>query len=92
MHSGSVGRRYPKRSTGISSGYVSASFDEMCEESDAQRCRIVDSCVDDLIPAQNAAIHRCYLSSVYRLRDYEQSLVDAHARLEESFRRKGVLW
>ena len=91
MHSGSVGRGYPRRSAGISTGYVLDSFDDMCERMDAQVCRVVDSCVDDLPPNQSAAIYRCYLSAVFRMRNYEQSRIDAHEALFVSFRRKGVL-
>jgi hypothetical protein len=54
-------------------------------------CRVVDSCVDDLPPNQSAAIHHCYLSAVFRMRDYPQALADAHTTLFITLRRKGVL-
>ena len=41
---------------------------------------------------RSAAIHRRYLSAVYRIRDYAQMLDDAHEALLVAFRRKGVLW
>lgn len=80
------------KSAGLQSGFVSASFDEMCEQADYQRNEIVDSCVNDLPPNQSAAIHHRYCASVYRMRDYEGSLLDAHERLTVTLRSKGVLW
>lgn len=82
---------YPKRSAGFQSGYVSSTFEDMCDEADAHRNRVVDTCIDDLPPNQNAAIYRCYLSAVYRLRDYEGSLTLAHESLLIMFRKKGLM-
>ena len=66
--------------------------DDQYEAIDQERFRMIEACVDDLVPNQNAAIYRCYLFNVYRLRDYEQSLADAHVALASAFRRKGVMF
>ena len=87
---------YPSRSAGFEPGggvVTKETSEHQYDDVAADRCRIVDRCIDDLpVKAQSAAIHRCYLSAVYRLRDYEQTLLDAHEALEVAFRRKGVLW
>lgn len=82
---------FPPRSCGMRSDGL-GSFDSMCDEAHIYRCRAVDACIDDLaVPAQRAAIHRRYLSSVYRMRDYEYSLAAAHRELAWAFRRKGII-
>jgi hypothetical protein len=82
---------FPTRSCAMQSGGL-GSFDEMCDEAQSYRCRAVDACIDDLsVPAQRAAIHRRYLSAVYRMRDYENALADAHVQLARAFRRKGII-
>jgi hypothetical protein len=87
---------YPSKSAGFEPGggvVTRETSEHQYDDVAADRCRIVDRCIDDLpVKAQSAAIHRCYLSAVYRLRDYEQTLRDAHEALETAFRRKGVLW
>lgn len=87
---------YPRRSCGFESfGQVVTHETSAVHQDDAkkERCEIVDRCIDDLpIPAQRAAIHRRYLSAVYRMRDYEHFLADAMAALVVAFRRKGILW
>ena len=87
---------YPSRSAVFETGggvVTKETSEHQYDDVAADRCRIVDRCIDDLpVKAQIAAIHRCYLSAVYRLRDYEQTLLDAHEALETAFRRKGVLW
>lgn len=83
---------YSPKSAGLQSGYAPRTFDEMCDTADIQRNEIVDQCVDDLAPAQNAAIYHRYLASVFRMRDYEGSLLTAHETLERVFRSKGILW
>ncbi|HNK51737.1 MAG TPA: hypothetical protein PKX75_22255 [Nitrospira sp.] len=86
---------YPRRSCGMDAGgqvVTEESSDEQQEEAKWQRCAIVDRCIDDLpVPAQRAAIHRRYLSSVYQMRDYPASLAAAMALLLVAFRRKGIL-
>lgn len=87
---------YARRSWGVESGgqvVTHDSSDEQQDDAEKLRCEIVDRCIDDLeVPAQRAAVHRCYLSAVYRMRDYQQSLADALAALAVAFRRKGILW
>lgn len=84
---------YPHHSSGFGRGgeVVSReSSDHDQADAEHERCRILDRLIDDLpVPAQRAAIHRCYLSAVYRLRDYEQFLADAHDSLARAMRAKG---
>jgi len=86
---------YPGKSCGLQSGpqvVTADSSDEQQDEAEAQRCVIVDRCIDDLrVPAQKAAIHRCYVFSVYRMRDYGLMLEQAHSALQRAFMRKGIL-
>lgn len=83
---------YPSKSAGFSMATVVGTFEDMCDHADAHRNQVVDSCIDDLPPNQNAAIHRQYLCSVYRLRDFEGSLIAAHLALEIALKRKGMVW
>ena len=87
---------YPERSPGFATGggvVTRDTSDEQADDAANQRCDIIDRCVDDLRePAQRAAIHHCYLQAVFRMRDYDTSLLDAHAALDIAFRRKGILW
>lgn len=83
---------YPSRSL---SCYCEAStdFDEMCDEVDSQMFATIDVCVQDLPPAQRAAIMRRYgIAAVFRFpRDnYAEMLQAAHERLMVVLPRKGV--
>lgn len=83
----------PKSAGFQSGGVVSDSTDsDNYAAADNARCEIIDSCVDDLLPIQKAAINHRYCASVYRMRDYEQTLEDAHDVLAKTFRSKGILW
>lgn len=85
---------YPSKSCGFESGgWVSKSFDEMAEESDAEICRLVDFAVSDLVPVQSSAIHNKYLAAVFRFpRDnYQDALIAAHKTLIETLPKKGVV-
>ena len=79
----------PRRSLGFDLGgsaVTAESGEQNREVDDRDRCRVVDACIDSLkVPAQRAAIHRRYLSAVYRMRDYEQALCDAHDALLVAF-------
>lgn len=89
--SGVIG--YPPSSCGISSGYVSATFDDMCDEADEWRARVVDTCVDELLPAQRAAIMRKYgIAGVFRFpRDnFAEMVVLAHENLMIALPKKGI--
>ena len=87
---------YPDRSPGFATGGGVVTLDTSDEQADDaahHRCEIIDRCVDDLRePAQRAAIHHRYLHAVFRMRDYDVALLDAHAALDIAFRRKGILW
>ena len=87
---------YPERSPGFAPGggvVTRDTSDEQADDATNHRCDIIDRCVDDLRdPAQRAAIHHCYLHAVFRMRDYDVALLDAHAALDIAFRRKGILW
>ena len=83
---------YPKRSAGFSMATVVGTFEDMCDHADAHRNQVVDSCIDDLPPNQKAAIYRCYLWAVFRMPDYEGSLIAAHLALEIELKKKGMVW
>ena len=85
---------YPQKSAGFSSGGVVSdeNTDYDYSSTDQARHRIVETCVADLPCNQSAAIHRRYLSAVYRMRDYEQSLLDAHQALSQAFVAKGRMY
>lgn len=84
---------YPGRSAGFcAGGYVSRTFDEMCEDSDRDISALVDAAINDLVPVQSAAIYRRYLGALFRsVRvPYETALIDAHIALMASLPKKGV--
>ena len=85
----------PRRSLGFDLGgsaVTAESGEQNREVADRERCKIVDACADSLkVPAQKAAIHRRYLCSVYRMRDYEQMLCAAHEALLVAFLDKRLL-
>lgn len=87
---------YPQKSPGFDPGGGAVTAESSGHQYDdvlADRCTIVDRCIDDLpTQAQRAAIHRRYLSAVYRMRDYELALAGAMEALLVAFSRKGVLW
>lgn len=72
----------------------SQTFEDMCDTVDNQTFATVDTCVQDLVPAQRAAVMRRYgIAAVFRFpRDnYEQCLLMAHESLMVSLPRKGVM-
>ena len=84
---------YSPKSAGFQSGgVVSEESSDDYSGIDQTRYEMIDACVDDLSCIHRAAIHRRYLSSVYRMRDYEQMLLEAHEILLSAFRKKGVIW
>ena len=84
---------YSPKSAGFQSGGVVGSGSEPDYSSvDQARFEIVDTCVDELPPDQRSAIHHRYLCAVYRLRNYELSLLNAHEELQRQFVRKGAMW
>ena len=85
---------YPPKSSGFSSGGVVSeeNADHDYSSIDNARNIIVETCVAELPASQSAAIHRRYLSAMYRMRDYEDNLLMAHERLLGDFVRKGVMY
>ena len=83
---------YPSKSlTCHSEG--SRDFEGMCEDADNQTFATVDACVQDLVPAQRAAVMRRYgIAAVFRFpRDnYEHCLMLAHETLAAMLPRRGV--
>lgn len=84
---------YPSRSlTCYSEG--SQDFESLCDAVDSQTFASVDACVQDLMPAQRAAVMRRYgIAAVFRFpRDnYERCLMLAHEVLIKALPRKGVM-
>lgn len=84
---------YPSRSlTCYSEG--SQDFESLCDAVDSQMFASVDACVQDLMPAQRAAVMRRYgIAAVFRFpRDnYEPCLMLAHEALIKALPRKGVM-
>lgn len=84
---------YPSRSlTCYSEG--SQDFESLCDAVDNQTFASVDACVQDLMPAQRAAVMRRYgIAAVFRFpRDnYERCLMLAHDVLIKALPRKGVM-
>lgn len=84
---------YPSRSlTCYSEG--SQDFESLCDAVDSQTFASVDACVQDLVPAQRAAVMRRYgIAAVFRFpRDnYESCLMLAHEALTKALQRKGVM-
>ncbi len=84
---------YPSRSlTCYSEG--SQDFESLCDAVDSQTFASVDACVQDLMPAQRAAVMRRYgIAAVFRFpRDnYESCLMMAHEVLIKVLQRKGVM-
>ena len=71
-----------------------SSFDDMCEESDKTTMTKLDTAIEDLEPAQGAAIRRRYgVCSVFRFprNNYETTLILAHERLVVICKRKGIV-
>ena len=84
---------YPSRSLTCYSE-SSQTFEDMCETVDNQTFATVDACVQDLMPAQRAAVMRRYgIAAVFRFpRDnYEQCLLMAHEALMRTLPRKGII-
>ena len=84
---------YGSRSAGFGSGGLS-SFEDMCEQSDSVTMRTLDAAIDSLLPAQRAAINRCYgVCAVFRFprENYEATLAMAHESLSVSVKRRGVM-
>ena len=84
---------YPSRSlTCYSEG--SQDFESLCDAVDSQTFASVDACVQDLMPAQRAAVMRRYgIAAVFRFPqdNYGACLLAAHERLMVELPKKGVI-
>lgn len=70
---------YPTRSTFLSSGGESSHdvFEHMLEESDDKNVKIVDACIDSLVPIQKEAVYNQWLGgkpTQFHDRDYALAL------------------
>ncbi len=83
---------YSPKVAGFQTGGIVSDGEADYSAVDQARFEIVDTCVDELPPDQRAAIHHRYLCAVYRMRDYERSLLNAHDALQREFVRKGAMW
>ena len=84
---------FNSRSAGFSCAGLST-FEDMCHQSDNATMKTIDSAIDDLEPAQRAAINRKYgVCSVFRFprNNFEDTLTLAHDRLVVICKRKGVV-
>lgn len=85
---------YSSHSAGFGSCDGVHSFEDMCERSDSHIIQVIDAAIDGLVPAQNAAINRCYgQAAVYRFArmSYEDQLLAAHETLSSVLTRKGIV-
>lgn len=89
------GIRNPSHSVGLTSGYAaSQSFDDMLHSVENNIAAIVETAVDDLQPANRAAINKRYgLSAVFRFPrgNYADLLLEAHESLMLTLPKKGVV-
>ena len=84
---------YPSKAIGLESGYVSHTFEDLCDEADNSRLRIVDCAVNDLeSPTQKAAIHHRYLGTVVRFprNNLPELLLEAHLEIMKNLRKRGI--
>ena len=85
---------YPSHSIGLQSGYVSSTFEDMCDSVDNEVFRAIDAAVSDLVAGQAAAINKRYgVSAVFRFPrgNYEELLIEAHQVLMTTLPKKGVV-
>lgn len=93
MHGYQGVQGYATRSAGMQSGYVSLTFDEMCESMDACICEAINASINDLpLPQQSAIMHK-YLRAAFRFPrgNYLNSLEAAHETLLVKLTKKGVV-
>ena len=89
-----VGRGYPSRAAGLSSGGSSESFEDLCERADAQRARTVDAVIRSLPTKTCAAVHSVWLGSRWVLEWMDQAECYAQAveRLPIELNRKEIVF
>ena len=84
---------YSNHSAGFASGGLST-FDDLCDQCDSTTMRTIDAGISSLVPAQAAAINRCYgVCSVFRFPrlNYPEILEIAHESLMVIVKRRGVV-
>ena len=83
---------YPKKSSGLESGYVSGSdgFDILCEEADEVSAVTLNAIIDGLPQDESSAISHKYLHAVYRVRDYNGSLLRAISKIWRGMLSRGI--
>lgn len=85
---------YPTRSlSGAAGGSTECSYDDLYASADNAVFEAIDAAVDDLQPAQRAAVLRRYgIAAVFRFprENYAEQLDRAHDALMRSLPRKGV--
>lgn len=83
---------YPQKAVGFASGGINC-WDDVELSTDAWMCGEIDAAVDQLPPAQHAAIHNRYLEAVFRFprNNYELLLEFALEEIIRLIRKKGVV-
>ena len=84
---------FPPKSAVVETGGTVTEEDDISDDYshlEKERCEIIDACIDDLQPIEIAAIHHKYLYTVYRMRDYAETLERAHTKLFTAFKKKGI--
>lgn len=90
MARNSYGRGYPSQSIGISSGYVSSTFDDMLEGAHDYEMQAINAAIDDLPATYKKAIHNRYLETKYYIEHYMYVLAKAHDDLYSKCKAKGL--
>lgn len=93
MHGYRMKLGFPSKSVGLESGYVSQTFEDMCDKEDSKRMIVVDCAVNDLeSPTLKAAIHHRYLGTVIRFprNNLPELLLEAHIAVHRNLRKRGI--
>lgn len=94
MQSGSVGKGYPQRACGLSTGGVLGDFDEMVAEADWSVAHAVDAVIESLPPSQRAAVYRTQgICSVWQFKGrytLEECAAAAHENIRDGLKRRQV--
>ncbi len=92
MRGETVGRGYPSRSVGLSTGGASEDFDSLVERADMRCCPLIDAAIRDMPLIAQSAIAHVWLSAVFRLRiDPAQVYAECMPELERRLRAHGVV-
>lgn len=83
---------YPSKSAGLHTGGISGpdAFDHLCESADEHAAIVINGVIDDLVPAESAAVHYIYLHAVYRVRDFEAQFENAIGKIGRALFAKGL--